>query len=76
MDIYINKLTLIGTEENIDTFFQEQVVDGRMSFSSIIPMPEDFIQDESFDYNIVSLLCCKQTCFLKFVSDINRYSYI
>ena len=35
-----------------------------------------FIQDESFDYNIVSLLCCKQTCFLKFVSDINRYSYI
>lgn len=47
MDIYINKLTLIGTEENIDTFFQEQVVDGRMSFSSIIPMPEDFIQDES-----------------------------
>ena len=49
MDIYINKLTLIGTEENIDTFFQEQVVDGRMSFSSIIPIPEDLIQDE-FSY--------------------------
>ena len=47
MDIYINKLTLKGTEENIDLFLQEQVVDGRMSFSSIIPMPEDFIQNQS-----------------------------
>ena len=47
MDIYINKLTLIGTEENIDTFLQEQVVDGRMSFGSILPMPEDLIQAES-----------------------------
>jgi hypothetical protein len=47
MDIYINKLTLIGTEENIDTFLQEQVVDGRMSFGFILPMPEDLIQTES-----------------------------
>ena len=47
MDIYINKLTLTGTEENIDTFLQEQVVDGRMSFGSIVPMPEDLIQNES-----------------------------
>lgn len=47
MDIYINKLTIIGTEENIDTFLQEQVVDGRMSFGSILPMPEDLIQTES-----------------------------
>ena len=48
MDIYINKLTLIGTEENIDTFLQEQVVDGRMSFGSILPIPEDLIQIESY----------------------------
>ena len=47
MDIYINKLTLIGTEENIDIFLQEQVVDGRMSFGSILPMPEDLIQNKS-----------------------------
>lgn len=47
MDIYINKLTLIGTEENIDTFLEEQVVDGRMSFNTIMPMPEDLIQINS-----------------------------
>ena len=47
MDIYINKLTLCGTEENIDKFLQEQIVDGKMSFSSIIPMPEDIKPDFS-----------------------------
>lgn len=47
MDIYINKLTLKGTEENIDLFLQEQAFDGRMSFGSIIPMPEDLIQNQS-----------------------------
>ena len=47
MDIYINKLTLCGTEENIDKFLQEQIVDGKMSFSSIIPMPKDVKPDFS-----------------------------
>jgi hypothetical protein len=47
MDIYINKLTLIGSVEDINTFLQEQVVDGRMSFGFILPMPEDLIQTES-----------------------------
>ena len=47
MDIYINKLTLCGTEENIDKFLQEQILDGKMSFSSIVPMPEDIKPDFS-----------------------------
>ncbi len=41
MDIFINKLTLSGTQQDLDLFLREQVVDNRMSFSSIIPMPQD-----------------------------------
>ena len=49
MDIHINKLTLCGTEENIDMFLQEQIIDGRMSFSTIMPTPDD-IELEFHDY--------------------------
>ena len=47
MDIHINKLTLCGTEENIDKFLQDQIIDGRMSFSSLLPLPEDIEPDFS-----------------------------
>ena len=49
MDIHINKLTLCGTEENIDKFLQEQIIDGRMSFSTIMPTPDD-LELEFHDY--------------------------
>lgn len=49
MDIHINKLTLNGTEESIDKFLQEQIIDGRMSFSNILPMP-DSIEPKFHDY--------------------------
>ena len=49
MDVFINKLTLTGSDMEIDLFMSEQINNGRMSFNTIMPMPED-LSPEFSDY--------------------------
>lgn len=49
MDVFINKLTLTGSDMDIDLFMSEQINNGHMSFKTIMPIPED-LSPEFSDY--------------------------
>lgn len=46
----INKLTIRG---DFNTFINDNIVDGKLKFSNMIPLPEDIIPSETGNYYIV-----------------------
>lgn len=73
MDIFVNKLTLCGTEENIDIFIQEQIANGCMSFKSIMPIPEEF--DQNVKFNESEFIYSDYDNALIFKRTANGFSY-
>lgn len=51
MDIVINKLTLVGDNSSIDYFFDNQIVDNKLSFNTLIPMPSH-LENKLADYEV------------------------